>query len=596
MIERAFGYDSKTDQWIEYTSHSMLYDVIEMIPFRMWALGHYDWDPQIYWEVACISNMAKGLFFVEQVFSDDMRLKNMIPQYIYCPLHDVIEKISRNEADYTITEEGCLIEGMPVWSSFIAMPDGETHPNAYRAALQDVEAELPGDTPDASFLMDEIAPVRWRIFQASPTEPLVLLGDVAVFSPQRGREWKKLSLTVSMKTREASVSKCRIQTEPDVIWEGTWTDELNAWDCMGGEVDIPPIVVDAVLDALRVSTFLFTGIRPSVLSQMQGKAKIMAYIRRPFDLNSVFLKNFLCHSDAEFNSLFPYEEKNVYQRICRHLGIRPPKSLRRAYALNPYAIVWYMIFLQWGVCDINFMRPFFLLDIRIGPALINQFYFDRNTGRVEFNDTENWDMHCSWDAVVRYCRLLKHAKGECGMMRWLYRYSAMEFLSQEQQDTIEMFAEYEGLLSEGVIERLWKEGLTENTHVLISREVVSLFNQCELDYEIPYDTNCMQAECDINDYQFRMIRNIEDLIVTGKKMNNCVASYHRRIMNGKSILFVVRYSGTLVACIELNRRCQIVQALGPENKRLIDEPLEVCRLWAAFCQFPIVTADLNQQG
>lgn len=587
MIARAFGYDDTTGEWAEYSSPAMIHDAIETIPFRMWALGHYDWNPQIYWEIACIPDMAKGLFSVQQFFSDDMRLKNLTPQYIYCPLHDAVEKITRNEADFTMTEAGCRIEGIPVWSSFIAMPDKETHPNMYRLAVQAAEAELPSDTPDASFLTDEIAPVRWRIFQSSPTEPLTLLGDVALYSPQMGMEWKKLSLTVTMKTREANVSKCRFRTEPDVIWKGRWTDELNAWDSMGGEVDIPPIVTNAVLDALRESTFMSEGIRPSVLSRMQGKAKVMAYIRRPYDLNAVFLKDFLCVSDAEFDRLFPYEEKDVYQRICRHLDIRPPKSLRRAYALNPYAIVWYMLFLQWGVRDVNFMRPFFLLDVRIGPATINQFYFDRETGRVEINDAENWDMHCGWDAVVRYCRLLKHKKGERGMTRWLYRYSAQAFLTQEQQDTLEMFAEYEGLLSEAVTERLCEEGLSARVHDHVCREVAEFSAQSEYTYELPCDPLCLTAECSINDYLFRLVQNTVDLMDVGLKMQNCVASYRRRIMRGQSSIFVVRHKGALAACIELDRARRIVQARGPKNCRITGELLEVCRLWATIYDFPI---------
>ena len=412
MLARSFGYDFETDSWIEYTSHSMIHDEIEAIPYRIWALGYFDWEPQIYWEVACISDMTHALFCVEQYFSDERRLKNLTPQYIYCPRHDAIEKIAGNEKDYTVTEAGCRIEGIPVWSSFVAPPDKEMQPDAYRLTSQTAGADLPGDTADASFFTDEIAPVRWGIFRSSPMEPLTLIGDVAVFSPQRGREWKKLSLTVSPRPRETGVRRCRIKTDPDTIWEGAWTDALNAWDGMGGEIDIPPIVADAVLEALREGTFLVEGIRPSVLSGITGKAKIMAFIRRPFDLNVVFLKDFLCISDTEFDSIFPYEEKNIYQRICRYLNIRPPKSLRRAYTFNPYAIVWFMLFLQWGVRDINFMRPFFLLDVRIGPAYIHQFRYDRSTGRVESNDAENWDMNCEWEAFDRYCQFLKRTKGE----------------------------------------------------------------------------------------------------------------------------------------------------------------------------------------
>lgn len=593
MIARAFGYDDKTGEWAEYASPSMIYDAVETIPYRIWALGYFDWDPQIYWEIACVPNMAKDLFSIQQYFSEEMRLKNMTPQYIYCPHHDAVEKIARNEAEYTITEAGCRIEGTPVWSTFTAPPDKDTHPIAYGLALQEADAELPDEAPDAPCLSDEIAPVRWRIFQSAPTEPLTLTGDVAVYSPQRGREWKTLSLTVSMKTRKADAGKCRIRTGSDEVWAGRWTDGLNAWDSMGGEVDIPPIVADAVLDALRESTRLTLGIRPSVLSRMQGKRKIMAYIKRPFDLNAVFLKKFLQVTDAEFDRLFPYEEKNLYQRICRYLNIRPPKSLRRAYTLNPYAIVWYMLFLEWGVRDVNFMRPFFLLNDRVGPAIINRFYFDKETGCVEINDAENWDMHCSWDAVLRYCRLLKHRKGERRMMRWLYRYSAQEFLTQDQQDTLEMFAEYEGLLSEALTEKLCEEGLTARVHDRISREAAELSMQSGNIHELPCDPLCLAAECDVNDYRFRLIQNTVDLVDAGIRMKNCVASYQRRIMDGNSSIFVVRHDGSLVACLELNRARQIVQARGPQNCRLTGELSEVCRLWAVVYDFPILGNDLS---
>lgn len=593
MIARAFGYDDKTGEWVEYASPSMICDAAETIPYRIWALPYYGWEPQIYWEVACIPDMAKGLFSIRQVLSEELLLKNLTPRYIYCPHHDVVEPIARNDTGCTITEAGCRIEGTPVWSTFTAPPDKETHPDAYEPALREADAGRPDEAPDAPCLSDEIAPVRWRIFQSAPTEPLTLTGDVAVYSPQRGREWKTLSLTVSMKTRKADAGKCRIRTGPDEVWEGRWTDGLNAWDNMGGEVDIPPVVADAVLDALRESTRLTLGIRPSVLSRMQGKRKIMAYIKRPFDLHAVFLQKFLCLTDAEFDRLFPYEEKNLYQRICRYLDIRPPKSLRRAYTLNPYAIVWYMLFLEWGVRDVNFMRPFFLLDLRIGPAMIDQFRFDRDTRRVECSDTENLDMTCRWESFVRYCRLLNHAKGERSMMRWLFRYSAEDYLCQPQQDTLEMFAEYEGLLSEALTGKLCEEGLTARVHDRISREVAELSMQSGNIYEFPCDPLCLAAECDVNDYRFRLIQNTVDLVDAGIRMKNCVASYQRRIMDGRSSIFVVRHDGALVACIELNRARQITQARGPQNCRLTGELSEVCRLWAVVYDFPIVGADLS---
>ncbi len=178
------------------------------------------------------------------------------------------------------------------------------------------------------------------------------------------------------------------------------------------------------------------------------------------------------------------------------------------------------------------------------------------------------------------------------MMRWLYRYSSQDYLSREQQDTIDAVFEYGRFFPENVMERLRKDGLTGQVHCLVSQEVAYLSMQEELEWELPCDPLCLEAECDVNGYRFRLIQNIADLIDAGIGLQNCVASYQRRIMNGQSSIFVVRKNEKWIACIELNRARQVVQALGPKNKCLADDSLEVCRLWANFYQFPIATPDL----
>ena len=56
-------------------------------------------------------------------------------------------------------------------------------------------------------------------------------------------------------------------------------------------------------------------------------------------------------------------------------------------------------------------------------------------------------------------------------MRWLYRYSSRDYLSREQQDTIEAVFEYGQFFPEDVMERLRKDGLTGQVHCLVSQAV-----------------------------------------------------------------------------------------------------------------------------
>lgn len=217
-------------------------------------------------------------------------------------------------------------------------------------------------------------PFRWRVFQRRTPATINIACDVLrVESCRNGifKKWLNFAFSVDFLKNKVHVSKVRNENPP---FEWTQTD-----------IEIPDIVVNYAMDAMRECTFYACGIKPSVLSQMKGKKKIQAYLDRPFDLNIVFLKQFLkefIHDDDGndiFDEIFPRDQKDNYKVICKLLDINPPKSLRKAYSFNPYSIVWYMIFKQWNINDINFIQRFFYLDDCI---LINIYINSTSIGRI----------------------------------------------------------------------------------------------------------------------------------------------------------------------------------------------------------------------
>lgn len=81
--------------------------------------------------------------------------------------------------------------------------------------------------------------------------------------------------------------------------------------------------------------------------------------------------------------------------------------MRKGYAKNPYAIVWYMIFWQWGVKDINFIQKFFLFDDCISGIHLNKFYFDKDLKKIM-----NLDSLDVWKETEYYYKWILKEKGE----------------------------------------------------------------------------------------------------------------------------------------------------------------------------------------
>ncbi len=357
----------------------------------------------------------------------------------------------------------------------------------------------------------------------------------------------------------------------------TQSKVFDGWDKKNN--DIPTEVTDFAMNLMREDTRLNSGLKPSVLSQMDGHNKIESFVERPFDLNIVYLKTFFQEfNDGVFDSLFPREQKDNYQKICELLEIQPPKSLRKAYTFNPYSIIWYIYLTQLGFSDINLIQEFFDLKERFLHVPLKEFIFSvsyksvyrsRETMRYGDSRLESAEFYIKW--------LLWQGKTKRAV-KWI-KESSVGSIESWQWDTLSAFRNYKERLSPEIRQRLLKDGLTQYVHDIISWEVTVLSSRWA-NVGVNYPQKILDYECRINGYEFHVIRETLHLTHLGHQVKNCVATYRQAVLDGRSIIVSVQKDGSYVACIELRDENCIVQALGVCNQRLTGEVLLVCRYWA----------------
>ncbi|SHI52850.1 Sel1 repeat-containing protein [Anaerovibrio lipolyticus DSM 3074] len=476
--------------------------------------------------------------------------------YIFCPIHNTIEEIEEISDNHVVSQEGCCLDGLLGHASLKLSYMPEKHEMAF-------------------------VPYRWRVFQRTPDKSTNIACDVMKVQYCRNgiiRRWLNYSLAVDFVKDKVMVSKIKQIDNTRIDWTET-------------DIDVPDVVVETAIEAMRDNTLCATGIKPSVLCQIKNKTTLLGYIERPFDVNIVFLKKFfqefIKQDDTDvFDEIFTKEEKNNYKIICDLLEINPPKGLRKAYAFNPYAIVWYMIFKQWGIKDINFMHKFFYLDDCIANLYLHRFHYDREEKCV----TRDVAI-VRWIVLEFYCKWLLEQKGEKKMLKWLYVVSRDASMTELQWDILNSFHAFYKDLSEEVIARLLKDGLTDYVHDAISTEVTALSEKWE-STKVKYNKIEQTYACRINGYEFRLLPNTRMLSKIGAAFNNCVATYRDRILNRESVIVYVMNKEEYSACIELKKGCHIVQASGKYNRQLDREVNNVCFYWAKHNHLEIDVDDI----
>lgn len=115
-------------------------------------------------------------------------------------------------------------------------------------------------------------------------------------------------------------------------------------------------------------------------------------------------------------------------------------------------------------------------------------------------------------------------------------------------------------------DRLIRE--TEAWHEALANAQIDRINDGKYDTDVAY--GAFPSEVTLGGFDFHALRSLRALVVEGKAMHHCVASYYRDIQTGRARIYSVRKDGRRLATVEfasLPGRVRAVQVKGVCNAR-----------------------------
>ncbi len=493
MKELAFRYDRDTDDWIECQSEKFIHEDIEKLP--------------------CAITHGSQVYIVQA------------------------EKSMPKKDDGGDT---CLPSDK--WMPFL--PSGE-----WIDALT-IKVEVAEDFEGRKEISSAIG--RWRIYAKGAR--ITLSADIAKMRllsnhsneqmPHLPRiRWQYVSMNIDAAKWESALFSSGLGRNKDI--EIKLSDKQYAY--------VPKNVCRAVQALLQERMRITEGIYPTIMMEKDYGHQLTAFIERPYDLNITFLKNFV--GEDVYEKLFPRNQKDNYKPLCEYLEIKPPKSLRKAYALN-------------------LIRRMLNYDCICGYS-VKEFVYSKEENRVVAGIVDNRTSigvieetfkRLLADGSEMYC-----IKVLCDLSRWNWQ--------DWQRDSIEMYSRCYNYLSLQLRQKIAHEGFTESIH----DDLVEVLNYYGVDISevriIKYEQQYLDLECNINGYDIFLVHRQSELGKIGKALHNCVASYENRVGTDRCMIVSVRREGKYVACIEIDKR-QIIQAKGFANSELDGELRVVLNYWA----------------
>lgn len=140
---------------------------------------------------------------------------------------------------------------------------------------------------------------------------------------------------------------------------------------------------------------------------------------------------------------------------------------------------------------------------------------------------------------------------------------------------------------------------TEQWHEALANAQISATGDGKYDRHVPYTG--FPSEVTVNGHDFVALQSLRALIVEGKAMHHCVASYYRDICSGQTRIYSVREGGKRLATCEFRvlpaisgqGRVRAVQIKGPCNNRPCETVIRACDRFAELLTCPI--GDLAKQ-
>ena len=497
------------------------------------------------WEISDDADItSKDISMLPIAFT--MRYKGK--SWVWCQHHRNFEELAETDGRLFRSAEGCVIKGVPM--------------------AADLE-------PYDSFEYSPELPLRWRVFCRDFDKSLFISADIIQFrfgiAPDSIFHCAPVFRNFAYSRRLFSLDEREKRSFSAVSNNRT--------------LSLPDEVSDGILEILKDEVESRYHVRPTTDSFLTGENKIKAFFFRPFEINGYILSPFF----RNFEGVLPRDCMDGYHRLCEALSIKTPKSMRKIYPSNPFALVMYRALLELGFTNYDLMRPF-LDGTRIGEIDFkkigaNQLPFLPPLLEAEKNPVpvlaeEEDDMisqaeidailgvgpvthYEDWEQLAFLTNWLIGRKGEKRIARRLLKYSSEE-VAWENSDICKMVYRHFDAISDETKEMFVQHGFSHELH----EKLVGEINQIEFRHEeIPYLPYERDFECAINGYFFELPTYTDDFQQIGLAMHNCVASYLEDVCHKKCTILTIKKDGQYVGCVEIRDSC-VRQALGFKNARI----------------------------
>lgn len=490
--------------------------------------------------------------------------------WIWCDKHNAFELVVEMEGMNIKSEKGCVFYGLP---TLIYYRDG-----------------------DCNFLW--VHSVRYRIMREK-NSPMVLveqdLADITLFNTPISEDSARSALfTYSWYNPPLGIvplfKKFVFNTS---IYNFSKNANQDINTIKENSEKIRTVIVNFALDILEENYKIRSN---------ATETDIYALLFRPFDLNCYKMQGYFGKM-----TFVPWDIKNAYHLFCKELNISPPKSLKKIYAKNPYAIIMYRTLLELGFTDYNLMLPFFddvkIFKVNFRDSNKFNFPFLSSEGKIEddiYNEFQNkyscegdvitqaeidrlisgadafYTNYSDWNELSFFAKWFIEEKDERFAAHRLLKYSKTELKGWEMDILSMLYQRYKDLSVE--VRQMYIK--KEFSYVLHNK----LIEECnQLDYghqEIIYTDFEKKWECEINGYTFKLPKYTDDIVFVGRKLHNCVASYIKEVMKNRCTIIALWKNNIPIACIEVTiSRNKVNQALGDHNKILSGDVLHIVSFW-----------------
>lgn len=227
-------------------------------------------------------------------------------------------------------------------------------------------------------------------------------------------------------------------------------------------------------------------------------------------------------------------DKSVFEALCRSMSVKVetiPKNLIKYYYKNPVAICF---------ADIH-SSLFKNRDVRINAIL---------------NETESSSKFYNCNSPERIETIQKVFGNEVNILKKLKGNGDYSMLYDTAKMIKEIREKEHKFKTKGKLEELHRKAVRTYMKVFVPRGIVFKNTQNLEDIKI-------------GSYTFIYAKMSDDLIDVGDEMDICVASYYNYCENyGTKIVYVRNVKGRAVACLEIDRRNNLVQAKSRSNTKI----------------------------